>query len=794
MSIFRALAVSAFSLSMIFGFSTAAQSQDATALYSDLKAFQLNLIRTDLNNYKLNRDRVEITLSGTLHLSRTAEGRITGAVFSGTGNFKLQAPPIEFEKANIKRLLGVDDFIDSDFKTAVFRFTDGAFEELAEQAASGPGPANVQSMATDINPRMLKETGANLASRLALSILNNERAGFFFAHFDGGKRGRFSYVLDPQNQIPTHNFNINAGEEGIVFKYDTSARGNDVWTAFHSLADYERGMSDYADKNDIVDVTHYEMNVDLRQVRNKIGLESRVDMKVLKGGARAIPFQIGESLPEWDDLRLKKQMRIKSASMGGTPIDFVQEDWEGGLTLFLKEPTQAGANLSVDLAFEGDFLTQPSMLPDCSYPRDNAAWYPRHGYLDRATYNFTYTHGRRSKVASTGKRTSEEADPANKDHFITKYTMNQPVALATFAVGPFERHSDQIKWDNGDPPIPLEFNSVSGGVMAIKESFILAELNNSIRYFQETFGKYPYETYGALVHPYGFGQGFATMLAIPPTDRASKYTYEFIAHETAHQWWGNIVAWRSYRDQWLSEGFAEYSGVLYTQARSGRKDANDLLDDKRRSLREPPRTQTGIGRGKLVDVGPMTLGHRLETRQTRGAYSTLVYNKGALVLRMLHFLLTDPQTGDGKAFFNMMKDFVGRYRDKAATTDDFRMVAGEHFARSPIGRRYNAGNLDWFFRQWVEETYLPSYRLEYQVNPNPEGGVIVSGTVHQENVGEKWFMPLPIIFKFGGNRSASGTVAAYEAKNTFSIKLPEKPQSIEFDPDRWVLSEKTTAK
>lgn len=782
------------SLAFMAGLPAVSEAQEANTLYNELKAFSLNMTRTDLNNYKLNRDRAEITLSGTLHLSRTADGRITGAVFSGTGNFRLQAPPVEFEKANLKRLLGVDDFIDSDFKTAVFRFTDGAFEDLAEQAASGPAPANAQSMATDINPRMLKETGANLASRLTLSIVNNERPGFFFAHFDGGKRGRFSYVLDPQSRVPTHNFDINAGEKGIVFKYDTSARGNDVWTAFHSLADYERRMADYSDKNDLVDITHYEMNIDLRNVRNRIGLETRIDMKALQDGVRAIPFQIGESLPEWEDTRLKKQMRVRSASINGSPIDVVQEDWEGGLTLFLKEPARRGGVISVDLVLEGDFMTQPRMLPECSYPRDNAAWYPRHGYLDRATYNFTYKHGRKSKVAGTGKRISEDPDPANKDDVITKYVMKQPVALATFAVGPFERHSDQIKWDNGDPPTPLEFNSLSGGVMAIKESFILAELNNSIRFFQETFGKYPYETYGALVHPFGFGQGFATMLAIPPTDRASKYTYEFIAHETAHQWWGNIVAWRSYRDQWLSEGFAEYSGVLYTQARSGINDANDLLDDKRRSLREPPRTQTGIGKGKLADVGPLILGHRLESRQTRGAYTSLVYNKGALVLRMLHFLFTNPQNGDGKAFFDMMKDFVSRYRDKAATTDDFRMVAGEHFARSPIGRRYNAKDLDWFFRQWVEETYLPSYRLEYRIEPNPEGGVVVAGTVHQENAGEKWFMPLPVTFKFGGNRVASGTVAAFDAKNNFSIKLPERPQSIEFDPDRWVLSEKTTAK
>ena len=156
---------------------------------------------------------------------------------------------------------------------------------------------------------------------------------------------------------------------------------------------------------------------------------------------------------------------------------------------------------------------------------------------------------------------------------ITKYRMQHPVALVTFAIGPFERHKQMVKWDKGGEPIPVEFNSLSGSVRAIKEDFILAELDNSLRYFTVLFGKYPYPIFSAAFHPFGFGQGFPSLVMIPDTDRASKYTYVFVAHETAHQWWGNIVAWRSYRDQWLSEGFAEYSGILYTGLRESTEGA-----------------------------------------------------------------------------------------------------------------------------------------------------------------------------------------------------------------------------
>jgi hypothetical protein len=78
---------------------------------------------------------------------------------------------------------------------------------------------------------------------------------------------------------------------------------------------------------------------------------------------------------------------------------------------------------------------------------------------------------------------------------------------------------------------------------------------------------------------------------------------------------------------------------------------------------------------------------------------------------MLHFLFSDPNTGDDKAFFDMMKDFVGRYANGAASTENFMAVANEHFVNTPIARTYQMKDLAWFFRQWVYESSLPSYEF-----------------------------------------------------------------------------------
>jgi len=769
-------------------------STKGKVVYDQIKAASLTGGSAEVKGLVFKRDRVELVFDGTFYFSAPVEGRVTTAVFIGQGGFRAEVPPTKFEKDNLKRMLGTDA-VDSDFKTAVLRFSDDTFDYIGKtRREDGAVNDRAQKLVSDVEHHMLKETGANLSSRIALSILNNEKPGFFFGSFDGGRRGRFNFVYDHQNRIPVANFDLNGGERGLIFRYEDELTGNDVWMAFYSLEDYRRNTAEYSDVNDLIDITNYQMDLNLVNPSTRLAMGCLVSSKVRYANLRAISFQLGEGLPEFESKRLNKQLHLKSVRSGGAELSAVQEDWEGGLTVFLSRAAGIGEKLDLEFALDGDFMYDAQSVKDCFYLSSNTTWYPRHGYLDRATFDLTFHHRKNRKIASVGLRISEEADPENKDSAITKYRMQQPVALAAFALGPFERHTQMVKWDKGGEPIPIEFNSLSGGLRAIKEDFILAELDNSLRYFTLRFGKYPYPIFSSVFHPFGFGQGLPGLLLIPDTDRASRYTYAFIAHETSHQWWGDIVTWRSYRDQWLSEGFAEYSGLLYTAIRSGPGEAAEMLGQMRRTLKDPPLTLTGPGKGRLNDVGPIILGHRLATRKTFGAYETLIYNKGALVLRMLHFLMSNPSNNDDAAFSAMMTDFVERYRDNFASTDDFRVVASEHFARTPIARKFKLNDLNWFFNQWVYQSGLPSYQLAYTIQDQPDGSVVLNGTVTQEDVPEDWFMVLPLVITFDGNQAGMGTVHALGPKTAFSIKLPKRPKKVELDPNKWILSEKTSTK
>ncbi len=759
-------------------------------VYRSLKKFELSGGTAAAENLVLKRDRAEMTFTGKFYFEAPVAGRVRSAVFIGRGTFRAEVPNSSFERDHVRRMLKAD-VVESDFLTAVLRFTDDSFDAISSKHnPSEAATPEALELADEFGGRMLKETGVNLAARMAISILNGEKPGIFHAQFDKGRRKRFSLLLDYQGRVPVTAFGVNGGEKGLVYSYSVAMTSNDVWMAFYGADDYQTGRVKYSDAFDLVEIQHHKLNADVREPKKRLKYTDEMRVAMLADGTSAIPLGLNEGLTEYDNVRLKKALRVKAARLETAPLEFIQEDWEGGITLLLPAARKPGEVFTVALDVEGDFMYDTQTIPDSNYPLSNETWFPRHGDLNRSTFDITFTHNKRHRVASIGARVREEAVAGTND-MVTQWRMEMPVPIATFGMGPFERHSEKLERQGEGGALDVEFYSLPGGLRAIKEDFILAELMNSVNFFNVLFGKYPYSRFGAVFHPFGYGIGYPSMLRIPATDRASKYTYSFVAHETAHQWWGNIVCWRSYRDQWLSEGFAEYSGVLYTARRDKPAAARELIDEMRRSLKDPPETLTGIGKGRLVDVGPIILGHRLSTRETLGAYQALIYSKGGLVLRMLHFLFSDPATGDDAAFFKMMGDFVKRHENGWATTDTFRAVANEHFVKTPIARKYQMTDLNWFFRQWVYEAHHPTYRMEYQVDSAVDG-VTVSGVIYQENVPENWFMPLPLVVRFDKDQRARGTVHAQGPKTPFSIKLPAAPKHVELDPDLWVLSEKTS--
>jgi predicted metalloprotease with PDZ domain len=158
------------------------------------------------------------------------------------------------------------------------------------------------------------------------------------------------------------------------------------------------------------------------------------------------------------------------------------------------------------------------------------------------------------------------------------------------------------------------------------------------------------------------------------------YPSFFIAHEIAHQWWGQGVGWKNYHEQWLSEGFAQYFAALYAERERGPDQFENVLRQMRKWAVD------------FSPQGPVYLGYRLGHIRADGrTFRALVYNKGAMVLHMLRRLIGD------EAFFTGLRDFYSTWRYRKAGTDDFR-AAMEKAAGRPLER---------FFDRWIFGSAIP---------------------------------------------------------------------------------------
>jgi aminopeptidase N len=271
--------------------------------------------------------------------------------------------------------------------------------------------------------------------------------------------------------------------------------------------------------------------------------------------------------------------------------------------------------------------------------------------------------------------------------------------------------------------------------------------------------------------------------------RFADFIQEVTPHEVAHQWWGHMVGWASYHDQWLSEGFADFSAGLFLQQTEPKPDKYLKYWER---AQQTITAKNSFG-SRTNDVGPLWMGIRLNTFKNGGAYGRLIYPKGGFVLHMLRYLMLDRETGD-KDFIAMMHDFVATYMNQNASTESFKSVVEKHMKPS-IDLERN-GKMDWFFRQWVYGTEIPSYRMEYSLAPEEGGKVMFTGKVTQSGVSSRFVMGVPIYFDFDGRVVRAGEVALLGnmTSNEVKIRLPKKPKRVLLNANHDVLAAETVVK
>ena len=299
----------------------------------------------------------------------------------------------------------------------------------------------------------------------------------------------------------------------------------------------------------------------------------------------------------------------------------------------------------------------------------------------------------------------------------------------------------------------------------------LAEQAGAIlQFYASIVGEAPYPTFTLAVTenelPGGHSPAYFVVLnqvlpTAPVIWRNDPVNFEsfptfYLAHELAHQWWGQAVGWKNYHEQWLSEGFAQYFAALYAEKSLDSNVFPSVLRQMRRS---------GID---TSPQGPIYLGYRLgHIKGERPVFRSLVYNKSAIVLHMLRRLVGDDP------FFWGVRRFYSEWRFKKAGTDDFR-VAMEAASGRDLGP---------FFEAWVYGVTIPRVAFTYR---SPDANSIVVKFEHRGDVAP---VPITVTLTYTSGETESVVVPVTERVVERTIPVKGALRKVEANEDYAALVE-----
>ena len=748
-----------------------------------------------VNNLALKRDAATFTLkSGELYFITPVEDRVTAAVFIGDGELSL-TPPTDVEKRSLSIFTG-EGSITEPFTKLVLRFTDKTFDEIksspnATMKTGGPAASQARGAYHDNQELLRKRLRDNRELRTLYDLYNPAREGFFTAFIDGKRFSKLVYILEPLGAPGA------TPEEIALFSYGETDGG--LWTAFHREEEYKKHTASSSEDNRLIDITKHEIDAGIKGAH--LAATDHLTFRNLRAGTRVVPFDLYGTL------------RVKSVQTAdGTDLSFVQEDKneDSDFGVIMPKPLEAGQTVQLAIQYEGDDALRDSGGGNfILVPR--TTWYPANpGVLDRALFEMTFRYPKSLIFVGTGAPTAPDAREG--DLSVAKWSSGQTeLAVAGFNYGRFKKKVVTDK-DSGydvefyaNVEVPDEIKAIQQEIDRIESSgaktmttlgsisttsiadAAIADAENAVRIYNVYYGKLPYGRIAMTQQPAaGFGQAWPTLVFMPymafidttqrnqlmGTRAGTDNFWRYVApHEVAHQWWGHIIGWDSYHDQWMSEGFAEFSASLYVQFIRGNEKFIDFWEDLRRQIvQASPATRDR----KPYTIGPVTQGYRLNNAKTGGAARFLIYPKGAYILHMLRMMMYAANKGGDLRFQEMMKDFVKTHFNQDVSTEDFKAIVEKHM--TPEMNVTNDGKMDWFFNEWVYGTQVPAYKLEYNVTSDG----VLSGKLTQSGVSDDFVMLVPLYVDMGKGWAKLG--AARLTGNTSidikDLKLPAVPKRV----------------
>ncbi len=808
----------------------------AEALIQALQELQFDTDRTlTAKDLSLHFEGVFLTFDrGRMVFTKPVGNFVTGLYFWGEGTIVV-GPSNVIEKQQLILFTGAPT-LNEHFREAYIRFTDNSYDMLMAQASAN---AETEFKPIEVPPERLQNM-LHLATmdsyRIAADLLSGRTKPIFSARFRGHKFGMFDFIVDHRRREQ-----ISLGQN----RHEPEYTGYDVWSSY-SLSHRNRqdpvasggdSRSDefLGDALQLVDCRSFEV-------------ETRIDKDDKLTGTTRVEF-MGEAAGEWvvnfDLSRFLKVTQVRDEKQ--RPLLFYQnnalaDEQELGrlgqdlIMVLLKEPLRRGEKRVLEFDYSGEVISRAGK--GIFYVGARGSWYPNTSILDRARYRLKFHFPRLLTIVATGDLekeweegdfkhsiwTSEVEIPVagfNYGDYVKKSTQVNNVSIEVYANRGVEnvymevkarldflhemerqRHASLLRRGDTSSELVPAMPDFTDFDTARFSSDIAARVARTFQFFEPLMTKYPYNKLAVSQIPGKFSQGWPSLLYVSSlafltreqraklgmeTDREALFMECLPAHEMAHQWWGNLVGWKTYHDVWMMEGFSNYFGFLSIKLRypTGKQLKELLHQGKEKIL-------TKNSEGQVLDsAGPVWLTSRLNSAKFPTGYSVLVYEKGAWILHMLHSLLTDPATGSDKNFQLLITDFLTIHRNKLVSTDDFKRAVEKYMTKDMDleGTR----KMDWFFDEWVYGTGIPTYRISYSTSALKNGTYAVKGKILQENVSDLFMMPVDVFARFPSQRPQRiGRVDVSGSQTPFRIVVKSKPVKVTLDENDEILCENKT--
>lgn len=806
----------------------AAQSTDcprtAEGLYARLRSVPLDTQRVyRIRNASIDRPNLHLAFdNGTLAFTEDICGRVTGAAFEGEGEILLR-PPNRVERESMALFTGMA-ILEEQFVSGYFRFNDQTASSLQEFLTPLPDGSEFT--------KQWHDAGQLLAQADALRLLLDfshflpvgssaetipEFPRLLHAHLTGKTLGAFEVYWDAAAQEPLWAGRVRVREDARFF---------DIWTAFTpNVVAATRTADSLAGE---ATITSFRIRAAVQPPRR---LKASADLKVRirKGGQRTLLFE------------LSRDLKVDSVEQQGKPLEFLQNQALEGTQLRRKgndlvaiifpAPLGPGQELSLRFTYEGDVLSEAGN--GLLYVGERGTWYPNFG-LSPAQFDLEFEFPAGWTLVATGKPVASEAGrEASPGLQIARWVSERPFAVAGFNLGKYtraeakagsvlvqaygtsgvERSFPQARSEVVDPRPPGFPRALSPPPMVITPAppsparnvqAVADSAANAIDSFSQWFGPYPYDSLSLTQMPGDLSQGWPGLVFLSsyaflsPREQsdlhlnpvAALLSSQVLAHETAHQWWGDLILWKSYRDQWIVEGLANYSALMVLEQRNPAQ-FRQIMDVYRNDLLAKNKDGEAMSA-----AGPVTLGQRLVSSHFPGGYEAISYERGTWLFHMLRCMLRDAaassRSRNGRPdpeepFFRALRRLRERYAGKSVSTSELVQVFEEELPR-PLWYEKRR-SLDWFLEGWINGTTMPRLEAHDVKIVAREKGTLATGTIVQKDVPNDLVTAVPVYAETSPNSQVLlGVVLADGPETPFRLNAPASARKILLDPKQTVLT------